>query len=50
MNEEFKIQDNGELEVQLAPVGRFNGSNAKGEAVPENITQESLDRLAAKLN
>lgn len=50
MENNFQITDNGEIDVQLAPVGMFNGSNAKGEAVPENITPESLNQLADKLN
>ena len=43
MENNFQISDNGEIDVQLAPVGQFNGSNAKGEAVSENITPESLN-------
>lgn len=50
MNSDFKINDNGEVEVQIAPVGDFNGSDAEGNAVPERITKESLDALAEKLN
>lgn len=50
MNNDFKMDDNGEIEVQIAPVGEFCGSNAKGEPVAETITPEGLSRLAEKLN
>lgn len=42
--------DNGELEVHIAPIGTFNGSNSQGNPVKENITKESLENLAEKLN
>ena len=45
-----KIDENGEIDVMISPVGMFEGSNSKGEAVPENITKESLDALAEKVN
>lgn len=50
---EKEIQDdgaNGEILVQIAPVGEFAGSDARGNPVPENITPESLQNLADKLN
>lgn len=50
---EKEIQDdgaNGEILVQIAPVGEFAGSDAKGNPVPENITPESLQNLADRLN
>lgn len=48
-----EIQDDGKfgaIDVQLSPVGSFNGSDAKGQPVPENLTQESLEKLAETLN
>ena len=42
--------DNGELDVHIAPIGTFNGSNSQGNPVKENITKESLENLAEKLN
>lgn len=50
---EKEIQEdgaNGEILVQIAPVGEFAGSDAKGNPIPENITPESLQNLADKLN
>lgn len=45
-----KIEEDGSIEVQVAPVGQFEGSDHEGNPVPENITKESLDVLAQKLN
>ena len=42
--------DNGELNVHIAPIGDFNGSNSQGNPVKEHITKESLENLAEKLN
>lgn len=42
--------DNGEIDVHIAPIGEFNGSDSQGNPVPENITKESLENLADKLN
>lgn len=42
--------DNGELDVHIAPIGDFNGSNSQGNPVKEHITKESLENLAEKLN
>lgn len=43
--------DNGEIEnVHLAPIGQYNGSDAEGNPIPENITVESLEQLATDLN
>ena len=42
--------DNGELDVHIAPIGTFNGSNSQGNPVKVNITKESLENLAEKLN
>lgn len=47
---EIKTLENGEIECQIAPIGSFNGSDAKGQPVPENITVENLESLAEKLN
>ena len=41
---------NGEVEVNVSPVGTFYGSDAEGNAVSENLTEESLQRLADQLN
>ena len=41
---------NGEVEVNVSPVGIFYGSDAEGNAVSENLTEESLQRLADQLN
>lgn len=37
---------NGEVEVNVSPVGTFYGSDSEGNAIPENLTEESLQRLA----
>lgn len=43
--------DNGIIpEVQIAPVGEYVGSDAKGNPVPEKLTAESLQALADGLN
>ena len=42
--------DNGEIDVHIAPIGEFKGSNSLGNPVPEKITKESLENLAEKLN
>lgn len=43
--------DNGTIEnVQIAPVGEYMGSDAKGNPVPEKLTAESLQALADNLN
>lgn len=43
--------DNGVIEnVQIAPVGEYVGSDAKGNPVPEKLTAESLQALADSLN
>ena len=41
---------NGEVEVNVSPVGIFYGSDAEGNAIPENLTEESLQKLADQLN
>lgn len=41
---------NGEVEVNVSPVGTFYGSDSEGNAIPENLTEESLQRLADQLN
>ena len=41
---------NGEVEVNVSPVGIFYGSDAEGNAISENLTEESLQRLADQLN
>lgn len=41
---------NGEVEVHVSPVGTFYGSDAEGNAIPENLTEDSLQRLADQLN
>lgn len=48
--EKIETTDNGEIDVQIAPIGQFNGSDSKGNPVPENLTSESLKTLADKLN
>ena len=46
-----KTIDNGTIEnIQIAPVGEFNGSGIDGSAIKENITVEKLESLADKLN
>ena len=43
--------DNGTIEnVQIAPIGEYLGSDAKGNPVPEKLTAESLQALADGLN
>ena len=42
--------DNGEIDVHIAPIGEFKGSNSLGNPVLEKITKESLENLAEKLN
>lgn len=43
--------DNGTIEnVHIAPIGKFYGSDMEGNPVPEDITQESLQKIADKLN
>lgn len=44
------IAEDGSIEVQVAPIGQFEGSDHEGNPVPENITKESLDALAERLN
>lgn len=36
--------------VHIAPIGQFTGSDAEGNPVPENLTVESLQKLADGLN
>lgn len=48
--ESMTTTDNGELDVHIAPIGEFKGSNSLGNPVPEKITKESLENLAEKLN
>lgn len=36
--------------VHIAPIGKFTGSDAKGNPIPENITAESLQKIADGLN
>lgn len=46
-----KTIDNGVIEnVQIAPIGTFNGSRVDGSAIEEKITVEKLEQLADKLN
>lgn len=48
-----KIEDDGAygtVDVQISPIGDFNGSNSQGNPVKEHITKESLENLAEKLN
>ena len=46
-----KTIDNGVIEnVQIAPIGTFNGSRVDGSAIEEKITVEKLEQLAGKLN
>lgn len=40
----------GEIPCQIAPIGEFYGSDQAGNAVKENITQESLQKIADDLN
>ena len=48
--ESITTTDNGELDVHIAPIGEFKGSNSLGNPVPEKITKDSLEALAEKLN
>ena len=51
--EKMIVEDgaNGAIpDVLICPVGKFVGSNAKGEPVPQNFTQESLEAIATSLN
>lgn len=51
--EKMIVEDgaNGEIQdVLICPVGKFVGSNAKGEPVHQNFTQESLEAIATSLN
>lgn len=48
--EEIKITDNGEVDVQIAPYGEFNGSDRNGNAIPETLTPDGLAQLAETLN
>lgn len=46
-----KTIDNGVIEnVQIAPIGTFNGSRVDGSAIEEKITIEKLEQLADRLN
>lgn len=43
--------DNGVIEnVQIAPIGEYVGSDAKGNPIPEKIDVESLQKIADGLN
>ena len=43
--------DNGIIEhVQIAPIGEYVGSDAKGNPIPEKIDAESLQKIADGLN
>lgn len=47
MNQEIKDTiDNGESEVQLTTIGKVVGTGANGEPVEQNLTEESLKKLA----
>ena len=48
--ESMTTTDNGEIDVHIAPIGEFKGSNSLGNPVQEKITKESLENLAEKLN
>lgn len=48
-----KIEDDGAygtVEVQISPIGDFNGSSADGKPIPEHLTQDNLAKLADALN
>lgn len=48
-----KIEEDGAygtVDVQISPIGDFQGSSADGEPIPEHLTQESLTKLADTLN
>lgn len=50
-NEILDTIDNGEIDkVQIAPIGEFYGSDLSGNAVPEKLTAESLQKIADDLN
>lgn len=44
------LGDTDELSVQVAPLGEFLGSDIKGNAIPEKLSEEALTKLAEKLN
>lgn len=44
------LGDVDELSVQVAPLGEFLGSDIKGNAIPEKLSEEALIKLAEKLN
>ena len=51
--EKMIVEDgaNGAIpDVLICPVGQFVGSDANGEPVPQNFTQESLEAIASSLN
>lgn len=45
-NEILDTIDNGESEVQLTTIGKVIGTGANGEPVEQNLTEESLKKLA----
>ena len=48
-----KIEDDGAygmIDVQISPIGDFQGSTADGKPIPQHITQDSLTKLADTLN
>lgn len=48
-----KIEDDGAygtVDVQISPIGDFNGSSSDGKPIPEHITKETLTQLADSLN
>lgn len=45
-----KIDENGEIEVQVSTVGEIVGSDKEGNPVPQSITEESLSKIAENLN
>ena len=45
-NEILDTIDNGESEVQLTTIGTVIGTGANGEPVEQNLTEESLKKLA----
>lgn len=51
--EKMIVEDgaNGEIQdVLICPVGKFVGSDTKGDPIPQNFTQESLEAIATSLN
>jgi len=54
LNQEMLVTDtidNGTIEnVHIAPIGKFYGSDKDGNPIKENITKESLENIAEKLN